>query len=128
MAARNQFLGAAAQSKVLAGVRPNGVNDEPQYELTVDDEKASAQGISLSDIQQTLAIAFGGSYVNDFIDRGRVKKVYVQGDAASRMSPEDLDKWYVRSNDGKMVPLSAISSGKWIFGSPKLSRDRKSVV
>lgn len=122
MAARNQFLGAAAQSKILAGVRPNGVNDEPQYELSVDDEKASAQGISLADIQQTLAIALGGSYINDFIDRGRVKKVYVQGDAASRMSPEDLDKWYVRSTSGKMVPLSSISSGKWIFGSPKLSR------
>lgn len=122
MAARNQFLGMAAQSKILAGVRPNGVNDEPQYELTVDDEKASAQGITLSNINQTLAIALGGSYVNDFIDRGRVKKVYVQGDAASRMSPEDLNKWYVRSDSGKMVPLSAIASGKWIYGSPKLSR------
>ncbi len=122
MAARNQFLGMAAQSKILAGVRPNGVNDEPQYELTVDDEKASAQGITLSNINQTLAIALGGSYVNDFIDRGRVKKVYVQGEAASRMSPEDLNKWYVRSDSGKMVPLSAIASGKWIFGSPKLSR------
>ncbi|WP_122665515.1 efflux RND transporter permease subunit [Pseudomonas viridiflava] len=120
--ARNQFLGMAAQSKILAGVRPNGLGDEPQYELTVDDEKASALGITLSNINQTLSIALGGSYVNDFIDRGRVKKVYVQGEAASRMTPEDLGKWYVRNDAGTMVPLSAIASGKWIYGSPKLSR------
>lgn len=120
--ARNQFLGMAAQSKVLAGVRPNGLNDEPQYQLTVDDEKASALGITLSNINQTLSIALGGSYVNDFIDRGRVKKVYVQGEAFSRMTPEDLQKWFVRNDSGTMVPLSAIASGEWIYGSPKLSR------
>ncbi|MET0613607.1 MAG: efflux RND transporter permease subunit [Pseudomonas caspiana] len=120
--ARNQFLGMAAQSKILAGVRPNGLGDEPQYELTVDDEKASALGITLSNINQTLSIALGGSYVNDFIDRGRVKKVYVQGEAASRMTPEDLGKWYVRNDAGTMVPLSAIATGEWIYGSPKLSR------
>ncbi|WP_296250418.1 efflux RND transporter permease subunit [Pseudomonas sp. UBA4194] len=120
--ARNQFLGMAAQSKVLAGVRPNGLNDEPQYQLTVDDEKASALGITLSNINQTLSIALGGSYVNDFIDRGRVKKVYVQGEAFGRMTPEDLNKWYVRNDSGTMVPLSAIATGEWIYGSPKLSR------
>ncbi|MDU8359745.1 efflux RND transporter permease subunit [Pseudomonas syringae group sp. J309-1] len=120
--ARNQFLGMAAQSKILAGVRPNGLGDEPQYQLTVDDEKASALGITLSNINQTLSIALGGSYVNDFIDRGRVKKVYVQGEAASRMTPEDLGKWYVRNDAGTMVPLSAIAKGEWIYGSPKLSR------
>ncbi|CAI3787304.1 putative efflux pump membrane transporter TtgB [Pseudomonas sp. MM227] len=120
--ARNQFLGMAAQSKILAGVRPNGLNDEPQYQLTVDDEKASALGITLSTINQTLSIALGGSYVNDFIDRGRVKKVYVQGEAAARMTPEDLNKWYVRNDSGTMVPLSAIATGEWIYGSPKLSR------
>lgn len=120
--ARNQFLGMAAQSKILAGVRPNGLGDEPQYELTVDDEKASALGITLSNINQTLSIALGGSYVNDFIDRGRVKKVYVQGEAASRMTPEDLGKWFVRNDAGTMVPLSAIAKGEWIYGSPKLSR------
>jgi multidrug efflux pump len=120
--ARNQFLGMAAQSKILAGVRPNGLNDEPQYQLTVDDEKASALGITLSNINQTLSIALGGSYVNDFIDRGRVKKVYVQGEAFSRMTPEDLQKWYVRNESGTMVPLSAIATGEWIYGSPKLSR------
>ncbi|MCF5470112.1 efflux RND transporter permease subunit [Pseudomonas syringae] len=122
MAARNQFLGMAAQSKILAGVRPNGLNDEPQYQLIIDDERASALGITLSDINNTLSIALGGSYVNDFIDRGRVKKVYIQGDAGARMTPEDLKKWYVRNSSGEMVPFSAFASGKWSYGSPKLSR------
>ncbi|MCI3946889.1 multidrug efflux RND transporter permease [Pseudomonas syringae] len=122
MEARNQFLGMAAQSKILAGVRPNGLNDEPQYQLIIDDERASALGITLSDINNTLSIALGGSYVNDFIDRGRVKKVYIQGDAGARMTPEDLKKWYVRNSSGEMVPFSSFASGKWSYGSPKLSR------
>ncbi|WNW11623.1 efflux RND transporter permease subunit [Pseudomonas sp. DTU_2021_1001937_2_SI_NGA_ILE_001] len=122
MQARNQLLGAASQSKILAGVRPNGLNDEPQYQVTIDDERASALGITLSDINSTLSIAFGSNYVNDFIDRGRVKKVYLQGTANSRMTPEDLNKWYVRNSSGQMVPFSAFSSGEWVFGSPKLSR------
>ncbi|MCQ9422474.1 efflux RND transporter permease subunit [Pseudomonas sp. LJDD11] len=122
MQARNQLLGAAAQSKILAGVRPNGLNDEPQYQLSIDDERARALGISLADINSTLSIAFGSSYVNDFIDRGRVKKVYLQGNADARMNPEDLNKWYVRNGSGQMVPFSAFSSGEWVFGSPKLSR------
>jgi multidrug efflux pump len=122
MEARNQFLGLAAQSKIITGVRPNGLSDEPQYQLLIDDERARALGVSLSDINSTLSIALGGSYVNDFIDRGRVKKVYVQGDASGRMRPEDLEKWYVRNTDGKMVPFSAFASGEWGFGSPKLSR------
>ncbi|MCG4454453.1 MULTISPECIES: efflux RND transporter permease subunit [unclassified Pseudomonas] len=122
MAARNQFLGMAAQSKVLAGVRPNGLNDEPQYQLSIDDERASALGVTLANINQTLSIALGGSYVNDFIDRGRVKKVYIQGQSSSRMSPEDLDKWYVRNDSGEMVPFSAFASGEWIYGAPKLTR------
>ncbi|KPY50297.1 efflux RND transporter permease subunit [Pseudomonas syringae] len=122
MEARNQFLGMAAQSKILAGVRPNGLNDEPQYQLIIDDERASALGITLSDINNTLSIALGGSYVNDFIDRGRVKKVYIQGDSGARMTPEDLKKWYVRNSSGEMVPFSAFASGKWTYGSPKLSR------
>ncbi|KPC56958.1 Inner membrane efflux transporter of RND family multidrug efflux pump [Pseudomonas amygdali pv. morsprunorum] len=122
MEARNQFLGMAAQSRILAGVRPNGLNDEPQYQLIIDDERASALGITLSDINNTLSIALGGSYVNDFIDRGRVKKVYIQGDAGARMTPEDLKKWYVRNSSGEMVPFSAFASGKWTYGSPKLSR------
>ncbi|MEQ7921306.1 efflux RND transporter permease subunit [Xanthomonas sp. WHRI 1810A] len=122
MEARNQFLGMAAQSKILAGVRPNGLNDEPQYQLIIDDERASALGITLTDINTTLSVAFGGSYINDFIDRGRVKKVYVQGQPNARMKPEDLEKWYVRNSAGEMVPFSSFASGEWVFGSPKLSR------
>lgn len=122
MEARNQFLGMAAQSKVLYQVRPNGLNDEPQYQLEIDDEKASALGITLSDINSTLSIALGSSYVNDFIDRGRVKKVYVQGQPNARMSPEDIKKWYVRNSAGTMVPFSAFAKGEWIYGAPKLSR------
>ncbi|MHC8321902.1 efflux RND transporter permease subunit EmhB [Pseudomonas sp. GB2N2] len=122
MEARNQFLGMAAQSKMLYQVRPNGLNDEPQYQLEIDDEKASALGITLTDINNTLSIALGSSYVNDFIDRGRVKKVYVQGQPGSRMSPEDIKKWYVRNAAGTMVPFSAFAKGEWIYGAPKLSR------
>ncbi|WP_219062172.1 efflux RND transporter permease subunit [Pseudomonas sp. UMAB-08] len=122
MEARNQFLGLAAQSKILAGVRPNGLNDEPQYQLVIDDERANALGVTMLDINTTLSIALGGNYVNDFIDRGRVKKVYIQGEAGSRMSPEDLKKWYVRNATGEMVPFASFASGQWVYGSPKLSR------
>ncbi|HXR01427.1 MAG TPA: efflux RND transporter permease subunit, partial [Pseudomonas sp.] len=122
MEARNQLLGMAAQSKVLAGVRPNGLSDEPQYQLVIDDERAQALGVSLSDINTTLSIAMGGNYINDFIDRGRVKKVYVQGEPGARMKPEDLKKWYVRNSAGEMVPFASFASGEWVFGSPKLSR------
>ncbi|TCD22643.1 efflux RND transporter permease subunit [Pseudomonas sp. IC_126] len=122
MAARNQFLGMAAQSPVLQAVRPNGLNDEPQYQLLIDDEKARTLGISLDQINSALSIGWGSSYVNDFIDRGRVKKVYMQGAAPSRMGPEDFDKWFVRNDQGEMVPFSAFGSGKWVYGSPKLSR------
>ncbi len=122
MAARNQFLGMAAQSSVLQGVRPNGLNDEPQYQLLIDDEKARALGVSLDQINSALSIGWGSSYVNDFIDRGRVKKVYMQGAAPSRMGPEDFAKWFVRNDQGDMVPFSAFGSGKWVYGSPKLSR------
>ncbi len=122
MEARNQFLMLAAKDPVLAGVRPNGLNDTPQYRLDIDQEKASAMGISLADINQTLVAAWGSSYVNDFLDRGRVKKVYIQSDAAHRMTPEDLNKWYVRNATGQMVPFSAFASAHWTFGSPRLER------
>ncbi len=122
MEARGQFLGLAAQSKILTGVRPNGLNDEPQYQLVIDDERAQALGVSLTDINTTLSVAFGGSYVNDFIDRGRVKKVYVQGQPNARMKPEDLQKWYVRNGSGTMVPFASFATGEWVYGSPKLSR------
>jgi multidrug efflux pump len=122
IAARNQFLGMAAQSPLLAGVRPNGQDNTPQYKLTVDQQKARSLGLSLADINNVLSTAWGGAYVNDFIDRGRVKKVYMQGQADSRMLPEDVDKWFVRNSSGEMVPFSAFTSGAWQYGSPRLER------
>ncbi|GAA0481045.1 MULTISPECIES: efflux RND transporter permease subunit [Tatumella] len=121
--ARNQLLGMAAQHPdVLVGVRPNGLEDTPQYKLMIDQEKANALGVSISDINTTLGSAWGGSYVNDFIDRGRVKKVYVMSQASDRMLPDDINKWYVRNSGGQMVPFSAFSSAKWQYGSPRLER------
>jgi len=122
MQARNQLLGAAAQNPKLVGVRPNGLEDTPQFKLDVDREKASALGLSLSDINTTLSAAWGSSYVNDFIDQGRVKKVYLQADAPYRMQPSDIDRWYVRNASGQMVPFSAFTTAQWIYGSPKLER------
>ena len=122
MQARNQFLGAASQNPQLTGVRPNGLDDVPQYKINIDSEKASALGLSLSDINRTLQIAWGSSYVNDFVDKGRIKKVYMQATAPARMMPEDLNKWYVRNANGQMVPFSSFSSAEWIYGSPKLER------
>ncbi|AQZ93583.1 efflux RND transporter permease subunit [Halopseudomonas phragmitis] len=122
MQARNQFLGMANEHPMLMAVRPNGLDDEPQYQLTIDDEKARVLGVSLTDINSTLSIAWGSGYVNDFIDRGRVKRVYLQGEASSRMNPEDFNQWYVRNAAGDMVPFSAFSSGEWTYGPPKLAR------
>lgn len=122
MNARNQVLGAAAQNPMLMGVRPNGLNDVPQYKINIDSEKASALGLSLSDINRTLQIAWGSSYVNDFVDKGRIKRVYVQADAPGRMMPEDLSKWYVRNGAGQMVPFNTFSTAEWTYGSPKLER------
>src|SRR5690606_18935643 len=121
-AARNQMLYLASQHPALAKVRPNGLNDEPQYQLQIDDEKARTLGVTLSDINRTLSIGWGSGYINDFIDRGRVKKVYMQGQPDSRMNPEDFAKWYVRNASGEMVPFSAFATGEWVYGSPKLSR------
>jgi multidrug efflux pump len=120
--ARNRLLGAAAQDKLLANTRPNGLEDEPQFAIDFDQEKASALGLTLSDINTTLSTAWGSDYVNDFIDRGRVKKVYLQSDKQFRMQPEDLDRWHVRNASGVMVPFSAFASGRWTFGSPRLER------
>ncbi len=122
MQARNQLLGMAAQNPKLVGVRPNGLEDTPQYKLTVDREKASALGLSLTDINTTLTAAWGSSYVNDFIDRGRVKRVYLQADAPYRMQPSDVERWYVRNAAGQMVPFSAFTTAEWTYGSPKLER------
>ncbi len=122
MAARNAILGMAAQDPRLMGVRPNGQEDTPQYKISIDQAQAGAMGVSIADINSTMSIAWGGSYINDFVDRGRVKRVYVQGQADTRMMPEDLDKWYVRNNQGQMVPFSAFATGEWTYGSPRLER------
>jgi multidrug efflux pump len=122
MAARNQMLGMAMQNKKLVAVRPNGQDDSPQFKLDIDDVRAGALGVSLADINSVLATAWGSSYVNDFIENGRVKKVFLQAGAEYRMLPEDINKWYVRNNRGEMVPFSAFSSARWQFGSPRLER------
>jgi len=122
VAARDQFLGAAAQSKLLANVRPNGLEDAPQLRIRTDPGKAAALGLRSSDINDTLGIAWGGQYIDDFIDRGRVKRVYVQSDAPFRMVPEDLNRWTVRNVQGEMVPFAAFASWEWEFGSPRLER------
>ena len=120
--ARNQLLGMAAQDPDLTRVRPNGMEDTPQYNVDIDYEKAMALGISVSDINTTLSTAWGSNYVNDFVHDGRIKKVYLQADAPFRMQPEDIKQWYVRNGGGEMVPFSTFTSGHWSFGSPRLER------
>lgn len=121
--ARNQLLAEAAKHPdMLTSVRPNGLEDTPQFKIDIDQEKAQALGVSINDINTTLGAAWGGSYVNDFIDRGRVKKVYVMSEAKYRMLPDDIGDWYVRAADGQMVPFSAFSSSRWEYGSPRLER------
>jgi multidrug efflux pump len=122
MAARNQLLDLARKDPQLTQVRANGLDDEPQYLFNVDWEKASALGLSIADINNTLSAAWGSLYVNDFVDRGRVKRVFIQGDAPSRMLPQDLTSWYVRNAQQQMVPFTAFSDAVWGFGSPKLER------
>src|SRR5215831_15637391 len=137
LAARNQLLAAAGKDPELALVRPNGLNDQPTFKVSIDREKASALGVtSLSDVDQTFSIAWGSRYVNNFLDTdGRIKRVYVQADAPFRMGPEDLGRWYVRNvggaggggsgganASGTMVPFSAFAAGAWSYGSPKLER------
>ncbi|MFD2234125.1 efflux RND transporter permease subunit [Phaeospirillum tilakii] len=122
MQARNQLLGMAAQNPALIGVRPNGLEDVPQYKIDIDREKASALGLSLATVNTTLSAAWGSVYVNDFIERGRVKKVYVQADAPFRMNPDDVNRWEVRNAAGAMVPFSTFATAHWDFGSPQLER------
>jgi multidrug efflux pump len=122
MAARNQLLAAAAKDPRLMAVRPNGLNDEPQYTIAIDQEKANAQSLSIADINTTLSAAWGSAYIDDFIDRGRVKRVYIQGEASSRMLPDQLDNWYVRNSLGQMVRFSSFATARWTYGSPKLER------
>ena len=120
--ARNQLLGMAGKSGKLANVRPNGLDDTPQLRLDIDVAKAGAHGLSLDAINSTLATAWGSSYVDDFIDRGRVKRVYMQADDGFRMNPEDFNLWTVKNSAGQMVPFSAFASQRWDYGSPRLER------
>lgn len=122
MMARNQLLMMAWQDARLKNVRPNGMEDVPQYKLEIDWEKAGALGVPISSIHNTISAAFGSAYVNDFIQGGRVKRVYVQADAPFRMLPKDIEKLYVRNNQGKMVPFSSFAQERWIIGSPRLER------
>lgn len=122
MAARDQLLQMAAQDPALTRVRHNGLDDSPQLQIDIDQRKAQALGVSLDDINNTLKTAWGSTYVNDFVDRGRVKKVYVQSEATARMLPEDVNKWFVRNKSGSMVPFSAFSTTRWEYGSPRLER------
>ena len=119
---RNQLLGAAAQSELLTNVRPNGQDDTPQLRLDIDNEKAAALGVSLANINATLSATWGGQYIDDFIDRGRVKRVMLQADAPFRMTPEDFNLWSVRNDQGEMVPFSAFGTSGWDYGSPRLER------
>ncbi|NWO02723.1 MAG: efflux RND transporter permease subunit [Idiomarinaceae bacterium] len=118
--ARNQLLGMAAQNDKLIQVRPNGLEDAPQLRIDIDFEQAQAQGLTIASINNTLSSAWGSSYVNDFIDRGRVKKVYLQGKAESRMLPQDINNWYVRNNQGEMVPFSSFASWEWTYGPQRI--------
>lgn len=122
MEARNQLLGMAMKDPKLIAVRPNGQEDSPQFKLDIDDVRAGALGVSLADVNNVLATAWGSSYVNDFIQNGRVKKVYLQADAKYRMLPEDINSWYVSNKSGEMVPFSAFSTARWQYGSPRLER------
>jgi multidrug efflux pump len=121
-AARNQFLGMASKDKLLANVRPNGQEDAPQFHLDIDAQKATSLGLSMNDVDTTLAVAWGGRYIDDFIDRGRVKHVIVQADAPFRMVPEDFGRWYVRNSQGNMVSTSSFTNSHWEYGSPRLER------
>lgn len=122
MAARNQLLGMASQDPRLTRVRPNGLEDVPEYRVDVDWEKAGALGVPITAVHSTISAAFGSAYVNDFIQAGRIKRVYAQADAPYRMLPKDVERLYVRNNGGKMVPFSSFASGHWTSGSPKLER------
>jgi multidrug efflux pump len=122
MSARDKLLELAANNNQLTRVRHNGLDDSPQLQVDIDQRKAQALGVSIDDINDTLQTAWGSSYVNDFMDRGRVKKVYVQAEAKYRMLPDDINLWYVRNNSGTMVPFSAFASSRWETGSPRLER------
>ncbi|MDI9613735.1 MAG: efflux RND transporter permease subunit [Acidobacteriota bacterium] len=122
MQARLQLMGMAMQDPRLASVRPNGMEDTAQHKIDIDWDKAGAMGVSVSEVQNAISVAFGSAYVNDFIQGGRVKRVYVQADAPFRMLPEHLDHFYVRNRTGGMVPISALATSHWYYDSPLLER------
>lgn len=122
VAARNQLLGAAAQSPLIASARPSGLEDASQFNLDIDWRKAGAMGLTPTDVGQLLQVAWAGTYVNDFVDQGRIKRVYVQGDADARSTPSDIDKWRVRNASGGLVPFSNFSEGSWAYGAQGLYR------
>ncbi|MDW8847140.1 multidrug efflux RND transporter permease AcrD [Erwinia sp. MMLR14_017] len=122
MKARDLLISAAEGNSALTRVRHNGLDDTPQLRINVDQHKAQALGVSIDDINNTLQTGWGSTYVNDFLDRGRVKKVYVQAAAKYRMLPDDISKWYVRNSSGSMVPFTAFATTSWETGSPRLER------
>ncbi len=122
MEAKNQVVAMSSNNPLLSGVRPNGLADVAQFKIDINHHKAMMLGVSIADINQTLQSAIGSSYVNDFIDKKRIKKVIIQSEAQHRMLPSDIGKWYVRNKDGQMVSFASFSSSKWVYGSPKLER------
>jgi len=122
LAARNQLMGMAAQSPMIASIRPNGLEDAAQFSLDIDWRKAGAMGLTAEDVGNLLQIAWAGSYVNDFLDRGRIKKVYVQGEASARRNPADIERWRVRNDSGGLVPFSNFAEAGWKFGAQGLYR------
>lgn len=120
--ARNQLMGMAMQNPAIASIRPGGQEDAPKLKVDINQAQAAAYGVPLIAINDTIAQAWGGSYVNDFIDRGRIKKVYIQGEPDSRVVPEDINRWYVRNQSGEMVSFGAFSGSQWEYGSPSLAR------
>lgn len=120
--ARNQLMGMAMQNPAIASIRPGGQEDAPKLKVDINQAQAAAYGVPLTAINDTIAQAWGGSYVNDFIDRGRIKKVYIQGEPDSRVVPEDINRWYVRNQSGEMVSFGAFSGSQWEYGSSSLAR------
>ncbi len=120
--ARNQFLGMAAQNPNFLYARPNGLEDVPQFKINIDNEKATSMGLSLADVNNTLQIAWGSRYVNDFLDKGKIKKVILQADSEYRMDPDDLALWQVANERGEMIPFNRFATTEWVYGSPKLER------
>jgi multidrug efflux pump len=138
MAARRELIALATNNSMLLGMRPGGLDDTPQFHVDIDREKASALGLSVADVNDTLVTAFGSTYVNNYVDTGRIQKVYVQADAPYRMMPSDIGRWYVKAStsstssttnyDGQMVPFSAFATGKWTFGPPQIERFNRTLA